>query len=70
MKTGGQIVYEAKNPKFIRVVPVDRRLFATEADVLLVPNERHVPWHLLTERCRQSWEETAKGHYLNPETQA
>lgn len=64
MKSPGQIVYEHKNPPQLRVVLFEGRAFATADDAFLVPNERHVPWRFLTESCRQSWEQTAVGHYL------
>jgi hypothetical protein len=65
MKTDGQIVYEHKNPSHISVVPTQVLPFPTAADVVLVPNPVHqAPWNLLTEECRQSWEQYAVGHYL------
>jgi hypothetical protein len=65
MKTQGQRLYEYKHPSHIRVIPVEARQFATADDVIVVPNPtHHVPWHLLTEKCRQGWEQTAIGHHL------
>jgi len=70
VKTPGQLLYEHKHPSHISVIPVERRHFATAADVLLVPNpNQQVPWRLLTERCRESWEKSAIGtnFFLTPE---
>jgi hypothetical protein len=64
MRTRGQQLYEYKSPPFLRVVLFDQRHFATEADVFYVPNETHIGWEFLTDTSRQSWEESAKGHYL------
>lgn len=65
MKTDGQTVYEHKNPSHIRVVRASALPFATAGDVLLVPNPVHqAPWNLLTEACRQRWEQYAIGHRL------
>lgn len=63
MKSNGQLLYEHKHPSHIKVVPVDRRHFATEADVLLMPTD-NTPWRFLTAKCQQSWEFTAQGHNL------
>lgn len=61
-KTKGQLLYEHKFPKFIRVIPADCR-FPTEADVMLVPNPRHhVDWQFLTKKSQEDWERTAEGH--------
>lgn len=64
MKTNGQILYEYKNPPRLAVVLAERRAFATAADVFYIPNENHVPWRFLTERCKASWEQSAIGHHL------
>lgn len=65
MKTNGQLLYEHHHPAMIRVIPAERRHFATEADVMMVPNPAEpVPWRFLTERCKQSWETSAVGHHL------
>lgn len=64
MKTRGQQLYEYKSPPMLRVVRFDQRHFATSADAFLVPNERHVPWNLITEQSRQSWERSAVHHHL------
>ncbi len=65
-KTRGQRLYEHKNPEFIRVIPVDKRHFPTEADVFLTPNPNynHAPWWCLTPRTKASWERSAEGHNL------
>lgn len=63
MKTNGQLLYEHKYPSHIRVVHENRRHFTTADDVMLMPVHQ-VPWHLLTERCRQGWEKTAEGHWV------
>lgn len=62
-KTNGQTLYEHKNPQFRRMIPADCR-FPTRDDVELVKNDGHVPWELLTDRCRSGWEVTAIGHHL------
>jgi hypothetical protein len=64
VKTNGQILYEHKSPPRLPVVHAGRARFATSADVFTVPNDQHVPWQFLTERCRLSWEQSAVGHYL------
>lgn len=64
-KTDGQRLYEHENPAMIRVIPVGRRAFATEADVLTVRNPAEpTPWRFLTARCQQQWEDRAIGHNL------
>lgn len=65
MKTNGQRLYEHKNPSHIRVIRVEDRAFTQPGDVFTVPNPASpVPWKFLTEKCKQSWESTARGHYL------
>ena len=64
-KTNGQALYEHKAPSRIRVVPVSVLPFTTVDDVFFAPGPVfHAPWRLLTKACQQSWEQTAKGHYL------
>jgi len=65
MKTNGQILYEYKAPKYIKVARVADRHFATADDVLTIPNPvHHTPWNLLTQACRDGWEKTAVGHHI------
>ena len=64
-KTPGQMLYEQLCPQQIAVIPLEKRIFATSADILMVKNPKfHAPWHLLTQRCRESYEQRAKGHHL------
>jgi hypothetical protein len=59
-KTNGQLLYEHHHPKYITLYT--KRVFG---DPVVVPNPEHVvPWHLLTDRCRESYERQAQGHYL------
>lgn len=58
--TNGQRLYEHRHPQFVRLYT--RRVFGEPIDV---PNPVHVvPWRLLTERCRETYEREAQGHYL------
>lgn len=61
MKTNGQILYEHYNPRHLKVVLAEDTF---RRNPFFVPNENHVPFHLLTERCRQSYEQQAVGHHL------
>lgn len=59
--TPGQKLYELLHPKYITVYAAR----TPWAEAMVVENpELVVPWHLLTERCRQSYEQQAVGHYL------
>lgn len=70
-KTKGQILYEWRHPKEIRVVLYGRHRFARLDDSFLVPNPEHqVPWDCLTEKFKQSYEEEAKYHWLTTEFKA
>lgn len=60
--TDGQRLYEFESPSHIRVRHADDR-FRT-GEVMLMENEKHVPWRFLSERYRQTWEVTAKGHWF------
>lgn len=60
--TNGQQLYEYKNPSHFPVRHL-RDTFNT-GEVMYMPNPQAVPWKYLTERCRQSWETLAIGHYL------
>ena len=64
MKTKGQRLYESKSPPMLRVVLFEGRRFATEADVMLLPNSNHIGWEYLTQRYRDGWEKSAEGHSL------
>lgn len=57
--TKGQRLYEYKHPPFLTLY--DAR--APWGQPVSVENE-HVPWRLLTEACRASWETTAQGHFI------
>lgn len=62
MKTDGQILYELQHPTRIRVVSVNDHFRQHPFEV---DNPVHVvPYNLLTERCRQSWERYAVDHNL------
>jgi hypothetical protein len=65
MKTPGQILYEAKNPAFLEVIPFDKRHSATSADILHLPLDR-TDWRFLTQEAQQIWERSAEGHHLVP----
>ena len=65
MKTLGQRVYEDCHPQRIPVVRKSALPFATAEDVFFVDNPVHqVPWHLLTQACRDRWEKYATGHHV------
>jgi hypothetical protein len=58
--TNGQRLYEHRHPRW--VVLYTARAFG---EPVQVPNPNHiVPWHLLTQRFRDSYELEAQGHYL------
>ena len=62
MKTLGQVLYEKLYPKMIQVVRVEDSF---KTNPFWVPNPvHHADWNLLTERCRQSYEQQAIGHHL------
>jgi hypothetical protein len=64
VKTPGQRLYEHLSPPTIAMVPYHNRQFATSRDIVLVPNDKHVPWEFLYEHRRQSYEEQAKTHWF------
>jgi len=58
--TLGQQLYEHEHPRFIQVFTA-----RTFGEPILIENPEHVvPWRLLTERCRQEYEDYAIGHHL------
>lgn len=58
--TNGQRLYEHRHPRFITLYT--RRVFGEPVEV---PNPVHiVPWRLLTEQCRETYEREAQTHWL------
>jgi len=58
----GQMLYERKNPKYVRMIPADCH-FPTAHDVVLVKSD-HTAWEFLTARAKEGWETYAVGHNL------
>lgn len=63
--TPGQIVYEHHYPTAVRVTAWSNRHFGKLEDRVMVPTD-NTPWRFLTKKCQESWEVTAKGHFLIP----
>lgn len=63
-KSNGQILYEYKSPEYFKMIGFENRHFASSRDCTMIKNDNHVPWKFLTKTCQDSWEVSAKGHYL------
>jgi len=60
MKTKGQILYEWRHPKYIKVYTD-----AFKENQILIENPEFYPsWKYLTKECQSSYEREAKTHYI------
>lgn len=58
-KSLGEQLYDIEFPKFVEVIPWNRRMFATRNDIILMETGR-TPWRLITKESQEFYEERAK----------